>query len=174
MAGYNYLFKTIVVGDGAVGKTSLTARFSEGHFSDQYKLTVGVSFAIKSIDVDGLKVKLQIWDTGGQERFSGLRSLYYKGAKGCLLVYDVTRLETFNHMEKWFDEVVSECRVIPMILIANKVDLANSRAVSREEGEKLAYNRGIPYYESSAKFGVNVIDCFSMLARMMVRKVLSE
>ncbi|MFX1486005.1 MAG: GTP-binding protein [Promethearchaeota archaeon] len=174
MASYSYLFKTIVVGDGAVGKTSLTARFSEGHFSDQYKLTVGVSFAIKSIDVDGIKVKLQIWDTGGQERFSDLRSLYYKGAKGCLLVYDVTRRETFSHIENWFNEVVSQCRIIPMVLVANKVDLTDSRAVSREDGEQLAYSRGFPYYESSAKFGVNVIDCFSLLARMMVRKVLSE
>ncbi|MFX0067801.1 MAG: Rab family GTPase [Promethearchaeota archaeon] len=173
MVGYDYLFKTIVVGDGAVGKTSLTTRFSEENFSDEYKLTVGVSFAIKTIDVDGLQVKLQIWDTGGQERFSGLRSLYYKGAKGCLLVYDVTRRETFEHLEKWFNEVVAQCSIIPMILVANKVDMTNSRIIGREEGEKLAYDRGIPYYESSAKFGVNVVDCFSMLARMMVRKVLS-
>ena len=103
---YNYLFKNIVVGDGGCGKTAIATRFSQGYFLEQYKLTIGVEFFVKTITIkDGIKVKLQIWDTGGQERFQYVRPLYYRGAMGAILLFDLTNRESFDHIPRWMEEV---------------------------------------------------------------------
>ena len=126
MSEYDYLFKVIVVGDGAVGKTAITIRFAEGRFEEHYKMTIGVDFAIKLIQVAGYKVKLQVWDTGGQERFSYIRPLYYKGAMAALAIFDLTNRESYDNLPKWFQEVADNCGAIPLMLVGNKVDLPRS------------------------------------------------
>jgi small GTP-binding protein len=164
---YDYLFKIIVTGDGAVGKTAITIRFSQGKFDSDYKMTIGVDFAIKMLDISDKKVKLQIWDTGGQERFSYIRPLYYKGAMGNVLIFDLTNRTSYDHLEKWYNEVLQNCGEIPMMLVGNKADLPD-RAVSKNEAEAWAASHGMQYFETSAKTGTNVGDVFADLAYTLI------
>lgn len=168
---YDYLFKIIVLGDGAVGKTSLTLRFSQGYFKEDYKMTIGVDFAVKTLRIDTNNgprtAKLQIWDTGGQERFSYIRPLYYRGAMGALLVYDVTKRETFEHLENWLAEVSKHCPSIPMVMVGNKTDMPG-RAVSLEDALEFAINHNMVYFETSAKQGTNVESAFGDLTRILI------
>jgi small GTP-binding protein len=174
---YDYLFKVIAIGDGAVGKTSITLRFSTGVFRDSYIMTIGVDFAVKTIDVqtpEGVKkVKLQIWDTGGQERFSYVRPLYYKGARGGILVFDVTKPESFESVPKWFEEVKKNRGSIPLILVGNKVDLPD-RKVSLDEAAQMAKKVGMKYLETSAKTGASVDSVFAELSNQMVQVARQE
>ena len=171
MEEYDYLFKVIVLGDGGVGKTALTVRFAQGYFQESYKMTVGVDFSVKLIEVErpegATKVKLQVWDTGGQERFSFVRPLYYRGAMGALLVFDVTNRESFDHLPNWIEELESNADPVPFVLVGNKVDLP--RQVSSEEAWEFAQQFNIKYYyETSAKTGEEVGDCFHALAYEMI------
>ncbi|MFX0098763.1 MAG: GTP-binding protein [Candidatus Hodarchaeota archaeon] len=172
MAEYDYLFKTIVLGDGGAGKTALTVRFSQGYFQESYKLTVGVDFSVKLIELQkpngtSTKVKLQIWDTGGQERFSFVRPLYYRGAMGALLLFDVTNRESFDHLPNWIEELEANADPVPMVLVGNKIDLP--RDVTAQEAIEFARQFNIKYYyETSAKTGEEVGDCFGGLAYEMI------
>ncbi|MHA1792403.1 MAG: GTP-binding protein [Promethearchaeota archaeon] len=171
MEEYDYLFKVIVLGDGGVGKTAMTVRFSQGYFQESYKMTVGVDFSVKLIQIPSpertFKVKLQVWDTGGQERFSFVRPLYYRGAMGALLVFDVSNRESFDHLPNWIEEMEANTEPVPYVLVGNKVDLP--REVSSEEAWEFAKQFNIKYYyETSAKTGEAVGDCFHALAYEMV------
>lgn len=170
---YDFLFKAIVCGDGGVGKTALTIRFTKGFFEQNYKLTIGVDFHIKTIDIQTLegikKCKLQLWDTGGQERFSSVRPMYYRGALGALLVFDLTNFESFEHLPNWIEEIKSNSKIdIPMLLIGNKSDLINERTVSESDIELFSKKFKFYYLETSAKSGDNVSDCFAILAYLMM------
>ncbi|MHA1125478.1 MAG: Rab family GTPase [Candidatus Heimdallarchaeota archaeon] len=173
---FDYLFKTIVVGDGAVGKTAITIRFAHDKFQENYKMTIGVDFTIKQIKIKNKLIKCQIWDTGGQERFSKIRPLYYRGALGCLIVYDVTSRESFENLDKWVKEVKTHCIKIPIIIVGNKIDL-KKRVVTLEQGKayasKISKELGykIPHLESSAKAGGETIKVlFNKLVKMMVKE----
>ena len=174
LARFEYLFKTIVVGDGAVGKSAITFRFTEDKFQENYKMTIGVDFSIKRMEVTGKKIKLQVWDTGGQERFSKIRPLYYRGALGCLVVFDVTNWNSFENLDMWFNEVKENCMKIPIILVGNKIDLTN-RQVSIETGKAYAKEKSkefglkIAYLETSAKTGETIKKVFSDLIKAMVK-----
>ncbi|GAB4327580.1 MAG: hypothetical protein Kow0069_34510 [Promethearchaeota archaeon] len=165
---YDYLFKCIAVGDGGCGKTALTVRFAHGFFQEQYKMTIGVEFAVKLMELSGYKVKLQVWDTGGQERFSYVRPLYYRGAMGALVLFDVTNRESFEHVPNWLEEVRENVGEIPMVLVGNKADLVGERQVTFQEGKAMADQFGMFYLESSAKTGEGVGDCFGVLAALMI------
>ncbi|MHA1149246.1 MAG: GTP-binding protein [Promethearchaeota archaeon] len=170
---YDYLFKSIVVGDGGVGKTALTLRFSKGFFTEDYKMTIGVDFHVKTISIDSpegtLRCKLQIWDTGGQERFSSIRPMYYRGSLGGLLIFDLTNYESFEHLPQWLDEVRANIKTeIPLLLVGNKSDLIEERKVSIEEINEFTRDFNLYYMETSAKTGEGVGDCFHILACLMV------
>ncbi|MFX1396951.1 MAG: GTP-binding protein [Promethearchaeota archaeon] len=170
---YDYLFKTIVVGDGGVGKTALTIRFSKDFFTEDYKMTIGVDFHVKTIEIDShegpLRCKLQIWDTGGQERFSSIRPMYYRGSLGALVIFDLTNYESFEHLPMWIEEIRDNIKnEIPLLLVGNKSDLIDQRAVSPEEISEFTKNFNLYYMESSAKTGEGVGDCFSVLACLMI------
>jgi len=170
---YDYLFKSIVVGDGGVGKTALTLRFSKGFFTEDYKMTIGVDFHVKTISIDSvegpIRAKLQIWDTGGQERFSSIRPMYYRGSLGALLIFDLTNSASFDHLPQWIEEVRANVKTeIPLLLVGNKSDLLEQRAVSLEEINNFTHNFNLYYMETSAKTGVGVGDCFYILACLMI------
>lgn len=170
---YDFLFKCVVLGDGGCGKTAIVVRFSQGFFKENYKMTIGVEFAVKSIEVlnsqnHNYNVKLQIWDTGGQDRFQFVRPLYYKGAMGCIILYDITNRESFDHIPRWIEEIRKEVGEIPTLIVGNKSDLHEHRVVSRKEGEKFAKKLNFLYAESSAKNGLGVGDIFEILALMMI------
>ena len=170
---YDYLFKSIVVGDGGVGKTALTLRFSKGFFTEDYKMTIGVDFHVKTITIDTvegpIRSKLQIWDTGGQERFSSIRPMYYRGSLGALLIFDLTNSASFEHLPQWIEEVRANVKTeIPLLLVGNKSDLVDQRVVSLEEINNFTSNFNLYYMETSAKTGEGVGDCFYILACLMI------
>ncbi len=171
MNEFDYLFKIVVVGDGGVGKTALTVRFAEGVFRDDYKMTIGVDFSIKTINVaingQTRRVKLQIWDTGGQERFSYVRPLYYKGAVGGLIVFDLTNRKSYENLSRWFTEIANNCVSLPLLLVGNKSDLPD-REVAHSEIEALASGHNVLYFESSAKSGQSVDAIFENLSTNLV------
>ncbi len=166
-----YRFKITMLGDGAVGKTAMTARFTHEVFKEDYKRTIGADFAIKRLEIPDIdsKVTLQIWDLAGQPRFESVRQGFYRGASGGLLLFDVTRRRTFLNIENWKDEVYRNLDgEIPLVLVANKVDLKDSRVVTQEEGEEYAKKNGFLYTESSALTGENVEQSYTTLCKIII------
>ncbi len=169
---HDYSFKIILIGPGAVGKTSLLNRFVKNSFSDSYKLTLGVDFLVKAVELEsGVKSKLNIWDIGGQKRFDFMKRSFYKGAKGCLLVFDLTRAETYIEMREWLSDLHNSVgEEIPFILVGNKADLIEETGeiVDRGEAQKFAEQSNSLYLETSAKTGLNVEDAFKKLTQIMI------
>lgn len=159
-----YVLKVCVVGEGAVGKTSLIIRYTEGHFRESYLMTVGTSFAVKELDFGDTLVRLQLWDLAGQPHFSSVRPVFYRGAAGSIMVFDVTRRDTYDAIPKWYEEVSQVTGDITSVLLANKVDLVDQRVVSTEEGMAIAQHYGWTYFETSAKDGRGVTDAFRQIA----------
>ncbi|WMV44645.1 hypothetical protein MTR67_038030 [Solanum verrucosum] len=165
-SSYDLSFKILLIGDSGVGKSSLLVSFISNAVDDLAP-TIGVDFKIKTLSVSGKKLKLTIWDTAGQERFRTLTSSYYRGAQGIILVYDVTRRETFTNLsDVWAKEVelYSNNQDCVKMLVGNKVDRESERAVTREEGIALAKELGGLFLECSAKTRENVQNCFEELA----------
>lgn len=162
---YDYSFKILLIGDSGVGKSSLLLSFFSNTVQD-LSPTIGVDFKLKQITIGGKRMKLTIWDTAGQERFGILTSSYYRGAHGVILVYDVTRRETFNNLSDiWAKEVevYSTNHECVKVVVGNKVDRDSDRAVSREEGMALAQKYKCSFLECSAKTRENVQQCFKDL-----------
>ena len=175
VASSNYVFKLILGGDGAVGKTSMVQRFVEGVFRTDYKATIGTSITKKECKFDGLEsnVRFTIWDLAGQPQFERIRSSYLINAEAGMLVYDITRRDTYDNIKKWYDEVTKGAKPnIILILCGNKTDLRDTRVVSTEEGEKLAKDLGISYIETSALTGENINDAFRMMALQLIKRFL--
>jgi small GTP-binding protein len=172
---FDYLFKVVLVGDAEVGKTSLTTRFAYGTFTDGYISTLGVDFIVKSIPINNYIVKLQAWDTAGQERYAGVRPIYYRGAKGALLVFDITMRQSFVNVEKWFNQIRRYSGTdVPIILVGNKLDLNDSRVVNTGEVQEYSKQKGIIYFETSAKTDYAVTDVFKKLAELILSSELSK
>ncbi|KAM7267216.1 hypothetical protein ACFE04_009382 [Oxalis oulophora] len=158
----DYLYKAVLIGDSAVGKSNLLSRFAKDEFRLDSKPTIGVEFAYRNVQVGDKLIKAQIWDTAGQERFRAITSSYYRGALGALLVYDITRRATFENITKWLRELreFGKCDMI-IILIGNKSDLGpHSREIKEEEGRNLAESESLFFMETSALENVNVEDAF--------------
>jgi small GTP-binding protein len=158
------LVKLLIIGESAVGKSCLLLRFAEDSFSETFLSTIGIDFKVRPVEIDGQKVKLQIWDTAGQEQFRTITKAYYRGAHGIMLVFDVTKRETFEQTRQWMasirENVTDE---VATILIGNKSDMPD-RIISREEGEGMAKEFGVEYFETSAKSGEGVESTFIHLA----------
>ncbi|KAK8672828.1 hypothetical protein V6N13_111187 [Hibiscus sabdariffa] len=167
---FDYLFKLLMIGDSGVGKSSLLLSFTAGTF-DELSPTIGVDFKVKYITAGGKKLKLAIWDTAGQERFRTLTSSYYRGAQGVVLVYDVTRRETFTNLkEVWYKEfeLYSTNQDCIRMLVGNKVDKESQRVVTKKEGIEFAREYGCLFIECSAKTQANVQQCFDELVLKIV------
>ena len=159
-----YGFKIVTIGEPAVGKTSLIRRFTTGKFSESYLKTIGADFTIKYLDYPDKRVLLQIWDLAGDSRFKWIRRDYYQEANGCLIVYDLTRKETYNELDDWVENLKNYCGDIPCILMGNKLDLEAERQVSKAEGEEYAKKLKVPFFETSANSGLNVEESFKFLS----------
>ncbi len=174
-----YKFRVVLLGEAAVGKTSLVRRYTENLFDEEYKQTIGTTFATKDIDVtdsEGIvrKVRLNIWDMGGQSTYRELRRQFMKGASAAIVVYDVTRPETFMAMNNWFESFKEVCPDSPVIISANKVDLLDKRMVPHEPGMMLRDWFQAEYFETSAKTGNAVDNVFTRTAEVVLEKALSE
>merc|ERR1719384_609551 len=169
---YAYLFKYIIVGDMAVGKSCLLLQFTDKRFRAESNPTIGVDFGARSITIDRKQIKLQIWDTAGQEAFRSITRSYYRGAAGALLVYDITRRDTFNHLTTWLEDARQHSNSnMVIMLIGNKSDLEARRDVKREEGEAFAREHGLIFMETSAKTAANVEEAFINTAREIYDKI---
>ncbi|XP_052868445.1 ras-related protein Rab-7a [Anopheles bellator] len=164
------LLKVIVLGDSSVGKTSLMNQYVNKRFSNQYKATIGADFLTKEVVIDERVVTMQIWDTAGQERFQSLGVAFYRGADCCVLVYDTTAPNTFKNLESWRDEFLIQASPrdpdhFPFVVLGNKIDLEN-RAVSTKRAQQWCQAKNdIPYFETSAKEGINVDLAFQTIAK---------
>jgi len=167
---YQHLFKVIVVGAGKVGKTSLTIRFAEDRFRESYLPTLGVDFMTKNLTVNEAKVKLQLWDTGGQEFVMSLLPFYFSGAAGGVLVYDITNRNSFNSLDYWLKQIRQNAGEVPVVLAGNKVDISDQRKVSTEEAQTFAADKNLLYLETSAKTGVSVPDLFEGIVKVIVKR----
>merc|ERR1712012_692706 len=169
---YSYLFKYIIIGDTGVGKSCLLLRFTDKRFQPVHDLTIGVEFGARMINIEGKQIKLQIWDTAGQEAFRSITRSYYRGAAGALLVYDITRRDTFNHLTTWLEDARQHSNSnMVIMLIGNKSDLEARRDVKREEGEAFAREHGLVFMETSAKTAANVEEAFINTAREIYDKI---
>jgi len=164
-------FKVVVVGDSGVGKTNLIKRFISNEFSLDSKATVGVEFISKNYNINNKIIKIEIWDTAGQERYKSITSAYYKGAKGAMIVYDVTNQTSFNNIDKWYFEIKEKAsKNINLMLIGNKTDL--NKVICREDAINKAKSLNIPVMETSANNSSNVKEAFYDLIKEMYKSVL--
>ncbi|XP_017098590.1 uncharacterized protein [Drosophila bipectinata] len=160
-----YNFKIIVVGDSDVGKSCILMRFAAGRFSGQNNSTVGIDFKVRSVELGGTSVNLQIWDTAGEERFRSLIPSYYRRAHGILLVYDLTSLESLRNLDEWLSEIGRYCpKGVCVMMVGNKCDDLDNRRVSQAQGIDFAARRGLGFREVSAKSGMNIADAVLSLA----------
>ncbi|KAJ6254124.1 ras-related protein rab-5c [Anaeramoeba flamelloides] len=163
-------FKLVLLGDSAVGKTSLVLRFCKDQYSEQQEPTIGCSFINHNVEIGENEVKLQIWDTAGQERFHSLAPMYYRGAKGALIVYDISSLESFEKAKDWVKELRYQGNPKAKIaLVGNKLDL-NSKKVDIEVAQNYATKAGLLFYETSAKTGMGVQEVFLGLAQSLPKE----
>lgn len=161
---YDYLFKTVLIGDSGVGKSNLLSRFTRNEFYLESKSTIGVEFATRSIEVEGKTIKAQIWDTAGQERYRAITSAYYRGAVGALLVYDITKQVTFEHVETWLKELRDHADSnIVIMLVGNKSDLQHLRAVQVDAAKEYCEREKLSFIETSALEATNVETAFQQI-----------
>ena len=161
---YDMIFKIVLIGDSSVGKTNILSKYISDEYDPDTQATIGVELSTKNYTFDNNEVKVQIWDTAGQEKYRSITSSYYKGAHGCLLVYDITRKATFENIDKWLAEIkLSSNNEINMVLIGNKCDLEDKREVSIEEAQNKAKLLNMAFMETSALNGTNVEKAFNEL-----------
>ncbi|RCH92030.1 hypothetical protein CU097_002866 [Rhizopus azygosporus] len=170
---YDYLFKIIIIGDSGVGKSNLLLRYTSNEFLQDSRSTIGVEFATKTINIDNHVIKAQLWDTSGQERYKAITSAFYRGAVGALLVYDITRKSSFNHIAQWLEELNEHIEdSIPLVLVGNKIDLSDtSRAVSTEEAKNYASKSKMMFFEASAYDTTNVTLAFETMFNQIYKEL---
>ena len=164
---YYRLYKILVLGDSAVGKTCLLLRYCDDHFQETHLTTIGLDFRIKTIELEkGKKIKVQIWDTAGEDRFRAITRNYYKGANGILLVFDVTDEQSFEHIKNWIEKIKEETQEgIIIYLVGNKIDNEEGRIISKEKAKKLGEEFNLTYFETSAKKSIGVNEAFISLIK---------
>ncbi|XP_076337898.1 RAS oncogene family member Rab19 [Tachypleus tridentatus] len=164
---FDFLFKIVVIGDCDVGKTCVVHRFRSGTYVERHGNTIGVDFAMKTLNIEDKRVKLQIWDTAGQERFRTITQSYYRSANGVVIVYDITKRSTFLSIQRWIEEVRRyTAPSIPVLLVGNKCDLKSLREVEPEEAARLVeqIHGLLTFIETSAKEDTNIEQTFVTLA----------
>eukprot|EP00042_Codosiga_hollandica_P032601 m.209927 g.209927 ORF g.209927 m.209927 type:complete len:201 (-) comp53954_c0_seq2:163-765(-) len=169
---YDYLFKLLLIGDSAVGKTCILFRFSDDSFNTTFIATIGIDFKIRTIEIDGKKIKLQIWDTAGQERFKSMAPMYYRGAVAAVVVYDVTNPDSFNAINDWIKDLKKICeKDVVVCIVGNKVDLRPSvpASITTTQGQQLAQAHNAFFFETSAKDNLGVADAFLRITQELIR-----
>ncbi len=173
MNNYDYLFKFILIGDSTVGKTCILTRFVDGWFKAESDPTIGVEFGSKVLKCkSGVTVRLQVWDTAGQESFRSITRSYYRGAIGALLVYDITNANSFENLPNWLkDSLDATNQNIGLVLVGNKQDLENQRQVNKEVAKNFAKENNLLFLETSAKNGSNIEKIFQILSEQILTKI---
>ena len=171
----DYKIKIIVVGDSGVGKTNLINRFASDKFDTNSKATIGVEFVYKTLKINKEVIKVEVWDTAGQERYRAITSSYYKGAKGAIIVYDITNEDSFNNVESWMNEVTKKGKMdMQFLLVGNKKDLVNDRKVTEQKGIDKAKELNMNLFEASALEKTNVNEAFNYLMKEIYLNIRRE
>lgn len=166
---YDKLIKLLLLGESGVGKTSLLLRFTEDYFTSEHLTSIGIDYKIKMLEMDNKIVKLQIWDTAGEERFRTITKTYYKEAHGILLVYDLSDFNSFKSITNWIKQIEENSDPnVSKVLIGNKSDL-EKREVSNEQGRQLADEFNMIFFETSAKDDLNVKDTFDYITKKILK-----
>ncbi|XP_066577297.1 ras-related protein Rab-25b [Amia ocellicauda] len=172
---YNFVFKVVLIGESGVGKSNLLSRFTKNEFNHDSRTTIGVEFSTRTVQINGLTIKAQIWDTAGLERYRAITSAYYRGAVGALLVYDISKHLTYECVERWLKELYDHADAhIVVMLVGNKTDLVSLRAVPTEEAKDFAEKKGLLFMETSALESTNVETAFNNVLAEIHRKVASK
>ena len=168
-SNYQYIFKLILIGNSGVGKSCILQRYIRHSFEESYKCTIGVDFLMKSVIINGITVKLQLWDTAGQEKYKSMVSSYYRGANVALIVFDLTSRPSFDALPLWIENFYKNGpEQKNIILIGNKKDLVDERQVTQEEAEMFAETNNMIYFETSAKDGDNIDYVFNYAAEKLL------
>uniref|UniRef100_A0A4W5QHC2 Ras-related protein Rab-25 n=1 Tax=Hucho hucho TaxID=62062 RepID=A0A4W5QHC2_9TELE len=165
----------VLIGESGVGKSNLLSRFTKNEFNHDSRTTIGVEFSTRTIQLKGLVIKAQIWDTAGLERYRAITSAYYRGAVGALLVYDITKHLTYESVERWLKELYDHADPnIIVMLVGNKTDLGSERSVPTEDAKDFAEKNGLLFLETSALESTNVETAFQNVLGEIHRKVSSK
>ena len=168
-SNYQYIFKLILIGNSGVGKSSILQRYMKHTFEENYKCTIGVDFLMKSVVINGQTVKLQLWDTAGQEKYKSMVSSYYRGANAALIIFDITSRATFDALPVWIENFYKNGpEQKNIILIGNKKDLEEERQVTQEEAQIFSETNNMIYFETSAKDGDNIDYVFNYAAEKLL------
>ena len=160
------VYKVLLLGDSSVGKTCFLLRYCDKSFQEAHLSTIGLDYRLKSMTLQNDKnIKLQIWDTAGQDRFRAITKNYYKGANGIILIYDVTNKQSYENVQNWLTHIKEEANPNVIIYLAgNKIDVEeDQRVITTEDGQKIADEYKLPFKETSAKNGINVNEIFQEL-----------
>lgn len=169
---FDYALKLVLIGDSSIGKTAAAKRYAENVFV-RTVVSTGVDFKVKMVRFEEKIVKLQIWDTAGQERYRCITSHYFRGTAGVMVFYDVTSRSSFVHVQYWMEFIKTSCAPenVKVMLVGCKCDLEHRRTVQREEGEALARDLGVPFFEISNKTSYNVSECFDAMVKEMLTTI---
>ncbi|XP_072548506.1 ras-related protein Rab-25b [Salminus brasiliensis] len=172
---YNFVFKVVLIGESGVGKSNLLSRFTKNEFNHDSRTTIGVEFSTRTVQLNSLTIKAQIWDTAGLERYRAITSAYYRGAVGALLVYDISKHLTYESAERWLKELYDHADPhIVVMLVGNKSDLASIRSVPTEDAKDFAEKNGLLFMETSALESTNVETAFNSVLTEIHKKVSSK
>ena len=165
MSNDECIYKTLILGDTTVGKTCFLLKYTDKTFQEAHLATIGLDYRLKTMKLkNGKEIKLQIWDTAGQDRFRAITRNYYKGSHGILLLYEVTNVKSFENIKTWVSSIREEAsKDVVVYILGNKIDNAKNRKVETEEGKELAEELGFPFMETSAKNNINVSETFEDL-----------
>ena len=175
-SNFDNTIKLLLIGDSSVGKTNFIFRFVDNRFQTVHLTTIGFDFKSKIVTLPNSKktLKLQIWDTAGQERYMSLNQNLFLKVHGVILMYDISNRESFDHLTKWLDLIKDAINDIPIVLVGNKIDKEEERLVSYNEGEQLAKELNISFFESSGKENKNVKEPFYSLCEEIINKMKNE
>ena len=169
---FQYVFKYIIIGDPSVGKSCILNQFLSNTFNEDYDITVGVEFGAKTIKANNRRVKLQIWDTAGQDSFKSITRAYYRASAAAIICYDITNQISFENIESWLEECQSNGNSeMTMVLVGNKVDLEDEREVSFEQGAQFAKKNRMLFFETSAKTSEKVGEIFKQSSEIIFEKI---
>ena len=171
---YDKTCQLLIIGDSSVGKTSLITRYTNGTFKEEYLATVGLDYSSKDEEFNNETIHIKLWDTAGQERFKSLTQNYFRNAEGVLLVYDVTKTESFDNLRDWISSIKKNMETknifLPLIIVGNKVDMEDSREISKEDAENFAKENNYKYFETSAKTGEGVDEAIRELVTLVLNQ----
>ena len=167
-----YVVKIIIIGNQSVGKTNIVTRYVKGEFSEDYMITIGMDFLTCNLKSDDKIFKLRLWDTAGSEKFRSITKGYYSNTCCALIVYDITNQNSFDSVKHWIEDVKNYAdKDTHLVLVGNKIDLKDQRKISKEDGQNLATQYGMDFYESSALTGENINNIFEGICKYVNQKI---